>query len=628
MTLTIFAKLVILWISLLLIQTTFGIALEGGQKKRSAAGRLNELAGHKNHSARSFFPEKRDLTDHWIKVLSKFDWPEDFEWTKKIDVAILFKQKQAESASYHKKFDEEIKSYYGQDVYKVRKDGSFKAYCAEWRPNYRPFCVISASKIDIFVEFISLNEWLVKGMASVMENSLMQHLNFRLAVLQASGGDPRAQNLRLPEQFEETPNIASRNTRDLKPRILETPKISKLQKRSPVMMAESTYDVRFLATPPPSLEETTRQGILTHGVPENAWLDDSQGEGVNVYLLSSGVFEEAKDHPEFSKALGTEGRIKGWLHHRMVGDEETDLDYTAFDGHTVPPVGTGLVSKILGKRAGLAKKANVWIAPHGNQGWDGSWPALIVAEQIMAIRQHILSQREADPAYKAIVQVASETIEYLTEKERRSNDLHLKISKNDENWMEQISIISDEALQSLMQLDNIIVVSSAGGSPKDIGAPIVNWPAVHGPDFSNLVIVGAVDNSGNLAFEAQAEFIQVSAVGHGVEVPFMRQLEDVSVIQGGYESVAKGHHYAAAAVAGILATHLSSNQDLDSTGAINKLYNDAYVRTPGGPKVAWVGVRPPATGCKRQREDDDGSGSGTGDGDKKQKLDDTDCLYT
>ncbi|KAF3212942.1 hypothetical protein TWF679_005510 [Orbilia oligospora] len=596
---------------------------------------LNELAGHKNHSARSFSPEKRDLTDHWIKILSKFDWPEDFEWTRKIDVAILFKQRQAESASYHEKFDEEINDYYGKDVYKVRKDGSFKAYCAEWRPNYRPFCVIAASRIDIFVEFISQNGWLVEGMASVMENSLMQHLNFRLAVLQASGGDPRAQGLRLPGQSKATTNIASRNTRDLKPRILETPKVSKLQKRSPVMIAESTYDVRFLATPPPSLEETTRQRILTHGVPENAWLDDSQGEGVNVYLLSSGVFEEAKDHPELSRALETEGRIKGWLHHRMVGDEETDLDYTAFDGHIAPPVGTGLVSKILGKRAGLAKKANVWIVPHGDQAWDGSWPALVVAEQIMAIRQHILSQREADPAYKAVVQVASETIEYLTERERESNNLDLKISKNDENWMERISVISDEALQALMQLDNIIVVSSAGGSSKDFGAPIVNWPAVRGPDFSNLVIVGAVDNSGNLAFEAQAglvnaqaEFIKVSAVGHGVEVPFMRRLDDVTVIQGGYESIAKGHHHAAAAVAGILATHLSSNQDLDAMGAINKLYNDAYVRTHGGPKVAWVGVRPPAAGCKRQREDEDGSGSGAGDGDKKQKLDDTDCLYT
>ncbi|KAF3278889.1 hypothetical protein TWF970_004433 [Orbilia oligospora] len=628
MTLTIFAKLVILWISLLLIQTTFGIALEGGQKKRSAAGQLNELAGHKNHSARSFFPEKRDITDHWIRVLSKFDWPEDFEWTKKIDVAILFKQKQAESASYHEKFDEEIKSYYGQDVYEVQKDGSFKAYCAEWRSDYRPFCVISASEIKIFVEFISLNEWLVDGMASVIESSPMQNLNFFLAVLQATGEDPRAQNRQLPEQFEETPNIASRNTPDLKPKILKTSKRSKLRKRSPVMIAESTYDVRFLATPPPSLEETTRQKILTHGVPENAWLDDSQGEGVNVYLLTSGVFEEAKDHPELSRALGTEGRIKGWLHHRMVGDEETDRDYMDFDGQIAPPVGTGLVSKILGKRAGLAKKADVWIASHGKRGWDGPWPALIVAEQIMAIRQHILTQRETDPEYKAVIQVASETIEYLKEKERGSGGVQFPISKNDKNWMEQISIISDEALESLMQLENIIVVSSAGGSPKDFGTPIVNWPAVRGPDFSNLVIVGAVDNSGNLVFKEKAEFIKVSAVGYGVEVPFMRRLEDVGVIQGGYESVAKGHHHAATAAAGILATHLSSNQDLDATGAINKLYNDAYARTHGGPKVAWVGVRPPATGCKRQREDDDESGSGAGEGDKKQKLDDTDCLYT
>ncbi|RVD89409.1 uncharacterized protein DFL_000419 [Arthrobotrys flagrans] len=238
----------------------------------------------------------------------------------------------------------------------------------------------------------------------------------------------------------------------------------------------------------------------------------------------------------------------------------------------------------------------------------------------MAIRRHILNRRKEDPTHKAIIHLGANIFEYRTEQEQEIyywDDEELQFTKNEKLWIGRVSSLADEALQSLLMLENTIIVTDAGIWKK--GIPIVTWPAIHGPLFKSLVVVGSVDTAGNLAFHREEDFVKVYAIGYGVEVPFFRRRNDFSVLQNGYES-AKDSRHAAAAIVGILATHLSSNKDWDTTAAVDKLYNDAYSRVRNGPKVAWTGVRPPTAGCKRQREDEDGE-----EGDKKVKLEDSEC---
>ncbi|KAK6498208.1 hypothetical protein TWF506_004447 [Arthrobotrys conoides] len=624
MAFTAFVRLLVLLTSLLLIQKSIGIAVEGARTSGLPSARLDKPARN-NQSSHSL--ARRGDQAHWIKVLSKFDWPGDFEWTRKINVAILFTDKAREDPSYAEKFDKEIKEFLGKDVYERKKDGSYTGVCADWNKNNRAFCTFKDIKIDSFVDFISLNDWLVKGMESVMEGETLLALRSKLnsdmsaRIYEILGSRPPVREQTLHARSEEGQGVTPRHTHDMASKDGGASGMSKLKKRAAVKMPDSTFDVRMLAAPPLSPRGRTRLEIQTGGVPEHAWLEQSQGEGVSIYILSTGFFTAAENHPEFVKSVKTEKRIKGWLGERIIGDSQSDFDLLATIDE--PPIGTGIVSKILGRRAGLAKKADVYLAPYADKGWEGLWPALVFVEQLLSIRGHFLLKKKEDPGYKAVVHLAPEIIEYRTVIQQQTYYKDYQITKNEEAWIRRVSWLVDTALTLLLkepETSDLIAVASSGGLPK--GTPILSWPALNADNYDNLVIVGSVDNSGHIIYDEETDFVKVYAVSAGIEVPYVRQPHKADVVYSGYESISsvQGHHYASAAVAGILATHRSANPDLTGADAIKKLYNDAYPRVRGGPKVAWTGARPPTKPCKRERQDEEESSS------QKPKLEDFDCV--
>ncbi|KAK6347451.1 hypothetical protein TWF718_005293 [Orbilia javanica] len=505
-------------------------------------------------------------------------------------IGIVFKKDQSGSASYHKKFDEELKDYFGADIFEAEGEWVPKAYCAKWKKDYRPFCIVKNIDIEVFVEFFSLNAWLVEGYAGVLEAWQM------LTLAQKMMYDDEERILRRPYVRRDT--MARRSAGKAQyPDPLgsefttgnHTEDLATLKKRAPVEAVDSSFDVRFLTTPPLTVAESERMQIASFGVPEKAWLEESQGEGVNIYLLDSGFVEEAKKHPEFSETVGKEGRIKGWLHHPTLSGNETDYDRQTTDQEIR---GTCGISKILGRRGGLAKRANVWIAPSSRMPW--LWSSLTHIDQLVAIKGHILSNREKDPRYKALVHINQEILEYRAPGERQEyywRDPNLRLTKNEEAWIGRVSDLADEALKSLLKVKDIIMVTSAGGPTVRFTSS--SWPARRGHEYGNMIVVGSVNTLGRVSGVREDEIAKIYAIGTGVEVPFLRILPDKTFIQGGYESVENGNH-AALAVTGILATHLSANKEWNTAAAMRKLYGDSYPRFSGGPRVAWTGVRPPS----------------------------------
>ncbi|KAK6524157.1 hypothetical protein TWF694_005818 [Orbilia ellipsospora] len=351
--------------------------------------------------------------------------------------------------------------------------------------------------------------------------------------------------------------------------------ISKLSRRKIVQSEESfSSDIQYLSTPPNAT-----------GFTFNRYYEDTQGAGIDIYVLDTGfALAHAQQHEELVEAV-TNKQIKGWIPSRGLYPLKNNIDCTS--GKVGGYHGTKVIAKIIGKRTGSARKANVWVVTAADSQYNEFWYQYI--DVLFGIRDKIVAQTKKDKNYKAILNMS-----LVNPCHRRDKELQVYVStvtRRERDYLDYISWIQDLALQELQKLKNLIIVTGTGNGY--LGDPITAWPAKMGDQVNNLVVVGSVDLAGEINTHVPADFVKIYALGKSLTTPAFAPYSQGKAIpaSGDYEII-DGISYATPVVSGILAGHLSANPHWAPKQAIKKLYNDAYPRVENGPKVAWTGIKP------------------------------------
>ncbi|KAK6518380.1 hypothetical protein TWF506_005538 [Arthrobotrys conoides] len=320
------------------------------------------------------------------------------------------------------------------------------------------------------------------------------------------------------------------------------------------------FDMSRLSVPP-GLE-------FKEGSP--AWRWKNAGEGVRVYVMDAGCDLR---HPEFDDAK------VDWLYANPDGLDEPgeNPSYSyIYDGFS-PGHGTMVVSKILGKRLGLAPKADVTVVKMEKTIFGEDHLGNAVLRAIMALYDHVVDNRPK--MKKPCVVVITVGIEISVP------------PLNPINWY-----VSKLWVTSLGKLGCYVVVA-AGNDEEDthnlgyISPQMYPELLAGDPEVDlNLVVVGGHDPDGVNKF-VYNKFIRISAEATEVLVatPYTPGEEPPDDDWTRQYSFSEGTSFSTPIVAGLLATFISQGYK-DPIGYLLAIAKDPL--KPGQPKRAFNGIYP------------------------------------
>ncbi|KLP07021.1 uncharacterized protein FFB20_04018 [Fusarium fujikuroi] len=270
--------------------------------------------------------------------------------------------------------------------------------------------------------------------------------------------------------------------------------------------------------------------------------DEKAGQGVTIYVLDEGFNLR---HKEFTSSPGR----KRWIFSKGVSGENDP------DGH-----GSCCASKALGSTVGVAPKADLVAVKLQLTSWSmlKAWQAVI-----LDVQQNMLQG-------KAVVSYSKATIAW-------------RIDRGESYF----GVVLLSLLKNLEALD-VVVVSSSGNEGSNID--VHSYPSLLA-DQTPVIVTGAVDNEGKLAFFSQGgPLVTTTAPGVAVKCAAM---SGTSAYQAGEEST--GTSFSTPAVAGLAAYFLSLDSlrpRLQVRGSVARnvkalIQEHHYERVKRGPKVAW-----------------------------------------
>ncbi|CVK86002.1 uncharacterized protein FMAN_06560 [Fusarium mangiferae] len=276
--------------------------------------------------------------------------------------------------------------------------------------------------------------------------------------------------------------------------------------------------------------------------PSGYTYDEKAGQGVTIYVLDEGFNLR---HKEFTSSSGR----KRWIFSKGVSGENDP------DGH-----GSCCASKALGSTVGVAPKADLVAVKLQLTSWSmlKAWQAVI-----LDVQQNRLQG-------KAVVSYSKATIAW-------------RIDRGESYF----GVVLLSLLKNLEALD-VVVVSSSGNEGSNID--VHSYPSLFA-DRTPIIVTGAVDNEGKLAFFSQGgPLVTTTAPGVAVKCAAM---SGTSAYQAGEEST--GTSFSTPAVAGLAAYFLSLDSlrpRLQVRGSVARnvkalIQEHHYARAKHGPKVAW-----------------------------------------
>ncbi|KAF5640167.1 subtilisin-like protease 2 [Fusarium sp. NRRL 25303] len=276
--------------------------------------------------------------------------------------------------------------------------------------------------------------------------------------------------------------------------------------------------------------------------PSGYTYDEKAGQGVTIYVLDEGFNLR---HKEFTSSPGR----KRWIFSKGVSGENDP------DGH-----GSCCASKALGSTVGVAPKADLVAVKLQLTSWSmlKAWQAVI-----LDVQQNRLQG-------KAVVSYSKATIAW-------------RIDRGESYF----GVVLLSLLKNLEALD-VVVVSSSGNEGSNID--VHSYPSLFA-DRTPIIVTGAVDNEGKLAFFSQGgPLVTTTAPGVAVKCAAM---SGTSAYQAGEEST--GTSFSTPAVAGLAAYFLSLDSlrpRLQVRGSVARnvkalIQEHHYERVKRGPKVAW-----------------------------------------
>ncbi|KAG4286200.1 hypothetical protein FPRO06_07460 [Fusarium proliferatum] len=276
--------------------------------------------------------------------------------------------------------------------------------------------------------------------------------------------------------------------------------------------------------------------------PSGYTYDEKAGQGVTIYVLDEGFNLR---HKEFTSSPGR----KRWIFSRGVSGENDP------DGH-----GSCCASKALGSTVGVAPRADLVAVKLQLTSWSmlKAWQAVI-----LDVQQNRLQG-------KAVVSYSKATIAW-------------RIDRGESYF----GVVLLSLLKNLEALD-VVVVSSSGNEGSNID--VHSYPSLFA-DRTPIIVTGAVDNEGKLAFFSQGgPLVTTTAPGVAVKCAAM---SGTLAYQAGEEST--GTSFSTPAVAGLAAYFLSLDSlrpRLQVRGSVARnvkalIQEHHYERVKRGPKVAW-----------------------------------------
>ncbi|KAF3281100.1 hypothetical protein TWF970_002274 [Orbilia oligospora] len=319
------------------------------------------------------------------------------------------------------------------------------------------------------------------------------------------------------------------------------------------------FDIRWLTTPPNGKYGRADLDWETWWNLRTEYFRGTQGQGIDIYVVDSGLSAAAGYHQAFASPS----------HRRHIGQW----------------MKTDVTSKIVGSTTGLAINSRVINAifnPDGERNRNGHF----YVDILLSIRKAILQK---PISAKSIINL-SVVFDGHLRKDKNEFGRYPFLKEIEREYFDLVSRYADAALDKILELDNVIVVTGTGNEP--VGRPILDWPAKRGTKkASNLVVVGKADEQGRLSGHVETEFVKVYGVANYITVPFIRSNQAVEINTHREEYVEEvGISLVIPMISGILASHMSENPTWTPLQAVEKLYKDAYpYEKNSNIKMAWVG---------------------------------------
>ncbi|KAF3228591.1 hypothetical protein TWF191_002447 [Orbilia oligospora] len=342
------------------------------------------------------------------------------------------------------------------------------------------------------------------------------------------------------------------------------------------------FDTRWLTTPPDGEYGRADLNRETWWNLRKAYFRDAQGQGIDVYTVDSG-FSAAAGHHEAFSIPSYRHHIGQWMKTGGIDPQERSLaDYDILTYH-----GTDVTSKNVGSTTGLVTNSrviNAIVNPDGERNRNGHF----YVDILLSIRKAILKK---PISAKSIINL-SVVFDGHLRKDKNEFGQYPFLKEIEREYFDLVSRYADVALDKVLELDNVIVVT---------------------------VVVGKADGQGRLS-----SHVEVYGLANYITVPFMRsnQAQEINPHRQEYVEEA-GTSLVVPMISGILASHMSENPIWIPLQAVEKLYKDAYpYEKDSNIKMAWAGSinkvqkRSEPSGSWPTSEDgDEGS-----EGDKKTEM--------
>ncbi|MCJ1469198.1 hypothetical protein MMC07_007831 [Pseudocyphellaria aurata] len=274
---------------------------------------------------------------------------------------------------------------------------------------------------------------------------------------------------------------------------------AQLKERDEVIVEDfgAKADLRFISTP----KNSELSSAYSY--------DEKAGEEATIIAVSSGV----DAHSEFVTTAGE----SSLLEQRILA-----MDYN----RPGDPGGTGtcLISKMIGRTVGVAKKAKVIVA-------------------------------QTFPSLSSLIDVFVQIANYLIVKLQRGEKVKgyhvMSFMLQWQNTDQEIATRFDEILFLLINFLQLVVVVPAGNDYAEQNSDIINWPATT-ERRHNIIVVGAVEVSTGrtYGFSRGGPFLSVNAPGLG-------RCADARISDGTSYKLRRGTDVSAAMVTGLISYLLS-----------------------------------------------------------------------
>ncbi|KAK6514710.1 hypothetical protein TWF281_004907 [Arthrobotrys megalospora] len=310
--------------------------------------------------------------------------------------------------------------------------------------------------------------------------------------------------------------------------------------------------------------------------------DASQGRGVIVYVIDFGFNIRHKDFKNTKWAKDDE--------HIFVDPKESfkklrDIKLTEGPNYTGRYHGTSMLSKLLGAKNGIAKSVTPVIVKFTDRkgGWDLRFYVEVLCEILRKVDKKTEESTQAGDFQQFLILasfvvhipvdkrdvVFDQFIEAFKEVSSRQNVVYVATSGNGtpagtvrENFVpvEEQYKVGDQVRELIAEADDPIAEAAF---PATLG---------RGTDYYGLVVVGGCDEQGKVVFQT-APWVRVHAPAMDIETAVGKR----TLMTGSDYEVVSGTSVAAPAVAGVLATFISTYGDT-SRDAKDRLYQLAYPR--------------------------------------------------